>query len=152
VGRLLQLLTSLSGVRRVCELGTAYGVGAAWIESGLGPSAVLVTVEADPRRAAAASSIFGDHERVNVIHGDWSAAKDRRVFDLLFSDGGPKRNRGDPAKLLPMLKRGGLVVLDDFTPNFGLDPTRDMWLGDPAYRAMELTVSPRASVILATKR
>ncbi|HEV2476709.1 MAG TPA: SAM-dependent methyltransferase, partial [Candidatus Dormibacteraeota bacterium] len=54
VGRLLQLLAA--GAERLCELGTAYGVGAAWIASGMRSSATLLTVERDADRAAAATT------------------------------------------------------------------------------------------------
>jgi predicted O-methyltransferase YrrM len=58
-GRLLQLCASLRGVGRACELGTAYGVGAAWMASGLvvlddyTPDSPLKMTTCVRRRAAA---------------------------------------------------------------------------------------------------
>lgn len=150
VGRLLQLLAGPA--TRICELGTAYGVGAAWIESGMSRSASLLTVELDARRAEAARALFADNGAVEVLAGDWSLALGRGPFDLVFSDGGPKRAPGDPEKLLPLLRDGALVVLDDYTPGVKQDPSRDIWLDNPAYYAVELAVSADASVILARKR
>lgn len=89
VGRLLQLCAGLRGVERICELGTAYGVGAAWIESGMAPSATLLTVEVDPDRARAAAALLADNPAIEVLSGDWSLTLERAPFDLLFSDGGP---------------------------------------------------------------
>jgi predicted O-methyltransferase YrrM len=152
VGRLLQLCAGLRGIDRICELGTAYGVGAAWIESAMRPGASLLTVELDPDRAGAARALFADNSAVQVITGDWSVALDRGPFDLLFSDGGPKRNAGDPEKLAPLLPPGGLVVLDDYTPGFGEDVARQIWLEDPGYRTVDLMLTPTASVLVATKR
>jgi predicted O-methyltransferase YrrM len=153
VGRLLQLCASLGGVEKACELGTAYGVGAAWIESGLRQGATLLTVEADPERAADAQALFAGPGSVEVLSGDWSLALDRGPFDLLFSDGGPKRMPGDPEKLAPLVRPGGLVVLDDYTPGYSdkEDPSRRIWLENPNYRAQELMVAPDASVILAVR-
>jgi len=152
VGRLLQLCAGIRGIERICELGTAYGVGAGWIESGMRPGATLLTVELDPGRAAAAAALFADNPAIDVLSGDWSIALDRGPFDLLFSDGGPKRNPGDPEKLAPLLRPGSLVVLDDYTPGFEEDVSRQIWLENAAYRTLELTFTPSASVLVATKR
>ncbi|HSS60288.1 MAG TPA: class I SAM-dependent methyltransferase [Candidatus Limnocylindrales bacterium] len=152
VGRLLQLFAGIRGLERICELGTAYGVGGAWIESGMRPGATLLTVEKDEARADSARRLFADNRSVEVVHGDWSAALEHGTFDLLFSDGGPKRNPGDPDRLLPLLNSGGVVVLDDYTPGFGKDPSRDIWLESAAYRAVEVTLTSSAAVILATRR
>ena len=117
VGALLELCASLVGVNSACELGTAYGVGAAWIEAALRPGASLLTIELDHVRATAARELFAESESVETLEGDWTAALERGPVDLLFSDGGPKRNPGDPEKLLPLLRVGGLAVLDDYTPD-----------------------------------
>lgn len=151
VGRLLQLCAH--GARRICELGTAYGVGAAWIESGMRMGATLVTVELDTERARSAGVMFADNPSIEVLNGDWSVALDRRPFDMLFSDGGPKREPGDPEKLLPLLAPGGLVVLDDYMPGYAKDDTaRAIWLENPNYRALEVRLTLDASMILATRR
>ena len=152
VGRLLQLCAGLRGVEQICELGTAYGVGTAWIESGMNADATLFTVELDAGRANAARELFAGNPAVEMATGDWSLALDRGRFDLLFSDGGPKRLPGDPEKLLPLLRPGGLVVLDDYTPGFGEDESRQIWLENPAYRAVEIMLTSSASAIVATKR
>jgi predicted O-methyltransferase YrrM len=153
VGKLLQLCAGLGGVKRACELGTAYGVGAAWIESGLRPGSSLVTVELDRERAADAKAMFAGSDSVEVVSGDWSLARDRAPFDLLFSDGGPKRAPGDPEKLALLVRAGGLVVLDDYTPSHPdkKDPARRIWLENSLYRAQELMVAPDAAVILAVR-
>jgi predicted O-methyltransferase YrrM len=136
-----------------CELGTAFGVGAAWIESGLRPGATLLTIELDADRAAAARTLFEGSDSVEVVAGDWRLALDRGPFDLLFSDGGPKRAPGDPEKLAPLVRAGGLLVLDDYTPDHP-DPddiSRRIWLDNASYRAQEIMVSREASVIVAVR-
>jgi predicted O-methyltransferase YrrM len=150
VGRLLQLLAA--GADQVCELGTAYGVGAAWLASGMRPGATLLTVEMDQDRAAGAKSLFHENPSVEVLFGDWSLALERGPFDLLFSDGGPKRTPGDPEKLMPLLRKGGVVVLDDYTPGVKNDVGRQIWLENDSYRAVEVRLTPDTAVILAMKR
>jgi len=152
VGRLLELCSGLRGMERLCELGTAYGVGAAWIESGMNRGATLFTVELDAGRAGAARNLFADNIAVEVATGDWSLALQRGPFDLLFSDGGPKRQPGDPEKLLPLLRPGGVLVLDDYTPGYGEDVSRQIWLENPAYRAVEVMLTSSSSAIVATRR
>ena len=97
--------------------------------------------------------MFAGCESVEVLSGDWSLALERARFDLLFSDGGPKRAAGDLEKLAPLLCSGGLVVLDDYTPGNSDkdDPARRICLENPYYRAQELMVTPDASVILAVR-
>jgi predicted O-methyltransferase YrrM len=151
VGLLLQFLAGLIGMDRICELGTAYGVGAAWIASGMREGSTFLTIEKDARRAAVASALFAGVGGVEVLHGDWTVAAERAPFDLLFSDGGPKRKPGDPEKLLPLLNEGALVVLDDYTPGRKGDDSREIWLRSPAYRAIELTLTPEMGAILATR-
>jgi predicted O-methyltransferase YrrM len=152
VGRLLQLCAGIRGIERICELGTAFGVGAAWIDSGMRAGANLVTVELDAGRAESARALFADNPSVEVISGDWGLALGRGPFDLLFSDGGPKRKPGDPEKLAPLLRPGALVVLDDYTPGYGDDVSRRIWLDHAAYRAVEVMLTTSASAIVATKR
>jgi predicted O-methyltransferase YrrM len=153
VGRLLRLCASVRGIEKACELGTAFGVGAAWIESGLRPGATLLSIELDPERAAAARALFAGSPSVEVVAGDWQLALDRGPFDLLFSDGGPKRAPGDPEKLAPLMRAGGIVVLDDYTPDHPdkNDISRRIWLDNPNYRAQEIMVSRSASVIVAVR-
>jgi predicted O-methyltransferase YrrM len=151
VGRLLRFSAGLHGVLRICELGTAYGVGAAWIEAGMSPDATLLTVELDPDRARAARAMFADNPAIEVLDGDWSLALERGPFDMLFSDGGPKRAPGDPEKLLPLVRTGAILVLDDFTPGADQDVSREIWLRNPNYDALEVQVGADASVILARR-
>ncbi len=153
VGRLLQLCAGLRGTEKACELGTAFGVGAAWIESGLRPGATLLTIEVDAGRAGAARVLFAGSDSVEVAAGDWQLALGRGQFDLLFSDGGPKRALGDPEKLAPLVRPGGVVVLDDYSPD-NPDPddiSRRIWLDNTNYRAQEIMVSRQASVIVAVR-
>src|SRR5450631_3211752 len=53
-GAILAALAASRVGGRIAEIGTAFGVGAAWLLSGMDSSASLVTVEVDDHRATAA--------------------------------------------------------------------------------------------------
>lgn len=160
VGRLLYTLAARCHCGTVGEIGTGYGVGAAWIASGLPPSASLVTVEIDEARAAAARSLFTGCPNVLVLHGDWHEILAYAPFTMLFADGGKAKER-EPEVLLEALEPGGLLVLDDLTPEdqwtpeqrqrWSPDPVRSFWLNDPRLAATEILVTPTSAVILAVR-
>jgi predicted O-methyltransferase YrrM len=158
-GRLLQVLAGGVGNGVIGETGTGCGVGLAWLASGAGPGARLVSVERDPVRAAAAAEVFAGDPRVRVVTGDWRDLRRDAPFDLLILDGGGQ-GKGDEPPLDPAdwLRPGGAVVLDDFTPMTAWPPTHDgqidaartYWLRHPRLCAAELRVAPDAASIVAT--
>ncbi len=162
VGRLLQLMAATVTTGNIAELGTAFGVGTAWLASGMSPSVRLVTVEIEPDRAEAAAGLFAPLENVEVLCGDWTQSHKAAPYALVFSDGGPKREPDAPDLVAPLLQPGGLVVLDDFTPESAWtdeerqqwyqDPTRLIWSEHPGYLCTEVQLSPRSSVLLAVRR
>ncbi len=153
VGRLLMLLAAHQGSSRICELGTACGVGAAWLVSGMREGATLTTVEIDPARAEAAARLLASPS-VKVLTGDWRIAQEHGPFDLIFDDGGPKHELNAPDLILPLLRPGGLLLMDDFTPGrvTESDATRQIWFAHQSYLAVELQVSPSMAVIFAVRR
>jgi predicted O-methyltransferase YrrM len=163
VGRLLAMLTAARPRGRVAEIGTGCGVGSAWIASALGPEAALVSVESDEERAAAAGRLFAEQPNVRILHGDWHVVLPPEApFDLVFFDGGHWKRGDVPAEseaVLGLVAAGGIVVVDDLTPEElrpeerrdRPDPVRELWLGDPRLRAVEILTTPRTVAILATK-
>jgi predicted O-methyltransferase YrrM len=159
VGRLLRVLAG--GITRgtIVEIGTGTGEGAAWIADGLQPGVRFVTVELDPVRARVACDLFAGVAGVAVVAGDWHQLVSRSPFAMLFADGG-KAKVLEPDTLIDAVAPGGLIVLDDLTPEElwpeewrgRPDPLRDFWLHDARLLSVEVRVSPRESVILATKR
>ncbi|MFJ2897320.1 O-methyltransferase [Streptomyces sp. NPDC087218] len=158
VGRLLGLAAASKPHGVVAESGTGSGVGTAWLHSGLGPGARLVTVERDEELARRAAGIFADDERVSVLTGDWRLLDQHAPFDVFFCDGGGKRD--DARKVVEHLAPGGLLILDDFTPSphwpprfeGEVDELRLFYLTHPALEATELLTTPTSSVIIATRR
>lgn len=154
-GRLLHVLAAQRGRRRVGELGTGCGVGAAWLVSALAPDVPLVTVELDAARAAAAAQLFAGDPAVEVLVGDWHAAMPAQApFDLLLYDGGGKQRPDlDGADVLALLAPGGTLVLDDLTPGrrTAPDPVREFWLQHTELASVEVTLAPDLAAIVAVR-
>ncbi|MFQ6854494.1 class I SAM-dependent methyltransferase [Streptomyces sp. 35M1] len=158
VGRLLALAAASKPCGVVAESGTGSGVGTAWLHSGLGAGARLVTVERDEELARRAAGVFADDDRVSVLTGDWRLLEQHASFDVFFCDGGGKRD--DPEKVVELLAPGGLLLLDDFTPSphwpprfeGEVDELRLFYLTHPALDATEVLTTPTSSVVVAARR
>ncbi|URN16046.1 MULTISPECIES: O-methyltransferase [Streptomyces] len=158
VGRLLRLAVAAKPGGTIGESGTGAGVGTAWLHSGLGAGARLVTVERDEDLARRAAGVFADDDRVGVLTGDWRLLERHAPFDVLFCDGGGKRD--DPEGVVGLLAPGGLLILDDFTPSphwpprFGgeVDELRLLYLTHPLLDATEVLTTPASSAVVAARR
>ncbi len=158
VGRLLSLAATAKPHGVIAESGTGSGVGTAWLHSGLGAGARLVTVERDGELARRAADVFADDDRVTVLTGDWRLLEQHAPFDVFFCDGGGKHD--DPEQVVELLAPGGLLILDDFTPSshwpprFGyeVDELRLFYLTHPALEATEVLTTPASSAVVAARR
>lgn len=158
VGRLLRTAAAAKPGGVVAESGTGSGVGTAWLHSGLGVGARLVTVERDEKLARRAAGVFADDSRVGVLTGDWRLLEQHAPFDVFFCDGGGKRD--DPRRVVELLAPGGILVLDDFTPSaewpprFGgeVDELRLFYLTHPELDATEVLTTPTSSAVVAARR
>ena len=161
-GRLLSVLAggvAPGGI--IGETGTGTGAGLAWMASSVGPDVSLVSVELDAERAEAASSVFAGVANVSVIHGDAGELFARGPFDLLVHDGGWGTGKTGGSKVEPaeVLKEGGVMTVDDYTPmetwppmfRGQLDQSRAFWLDHPEMLATEIRVAPSMAVIVARR-
>ena len=148
----MHVLAAAVGRRRVGEIGTGVGVGAAWIVSALEPAVSFVTVESNPDRAAAAARLFDRDANVRVLTGDWRALlPEEAPFDLLFVDAADAKD--DVEAVLRLLAPRGAAVLDDFTPEGrGPDARREAWLSHEELAAVEITSTRRSAAIVAVRR
>ena len=146
------MLAGLVARRRVAEIGTGCGVGAAWIVSALDPGVTFVTVERDASLAAAAAQVFARDQNVRVLAGDWrDLLEPESPFDLVFVAAPPPRD--DVEAVLRLLAPRGLAVVDDFAADgSGTDPRRGAWLGHRKIVAHMVMTTPATSAILAARR
>ncbi|MFJ6016278.1 O-methyltransferase [Streptomyces sp. NPDC092952] len=157
-GRLLSTAAAAKPQGVVAESGTGAGVGTAWLRSGLGTGACLITVERDEELARRAAGLFADDERVGVLTGDWRLLERHAPFDVFFCDGGGKRDDGQ--RVIELLAPGGLLVMDDFTPSphwpprfeGEVDELRLFYLTHPDLEATEVLTTPTSSAVLASRR
>jgi predicted O-methyltransferase YrrM len=118
-GALLSVLTAASGARRVVEVGTAIGVSTLHIARAMPADGRIVSFEVDPERHQAARGYLdraGIGERADLRlrdAGEGLAELEPGAWDMVFLDG----LKGDyPRHLelaLPLLRPGGLVVVDN---------------------------------------
>jgi caffeoyl-CoA O-methyltransferase len=117
IGRLLGILARATGARLIVEVGTAIGYGALCLARGA-PEARVVTIDTDPQRLAVARGYLeraGVADRVELVEG---AALEvlprlRGPFDLAYVDAVKKEYRRYLDLLVPILRVGGVVALDN---------------------------------------
>jgi predicted O-methyltransferase YrrM len=117
-GQLLQVLALACGARRVLEVGTAIGVSTLYLARALPDGGAVVSFDIDEGRQRAARGYL---ERAGVIEQVDLRLRDARdglreleaEFDLAFIDGA-KTEYGDYfERVLPRLRSGGVIVVDN---------------------------------------
>jgi predicted O-methyltransferase YrrM len=113
-GSLLAMLAASKPDGRILELGTGLGYGTSWLLSGLGPRAVLTTIEANARNSQIAQKHLQDKRLRFVVRdaGTWLEEAPTNEFDLIFADS-PEGKYAHLDDALRILKPGGLYVIDD---------------------------------------
>jgi predicted O-methyltransferase YrrM len=115
-GRLLRLLVETMGAGNVVEIGTSNGYSAIWLCLGLrNTGGKLITYEIDARRAALARENLqraGVAQMVTLVEGDAhdEVARLSEPIDLLFLDADKSGYIDYLNKLLPLVRRGGVIV------------------------------------------
>ncbi|MHC9297424.1 O-methyltransferase [Mycobacterium sp. LTG2003] len=133
-GKLLSLLVTISGARRVLEIGTLAGYSTINLARGVRPDGSVVTLEYEPRHAEVARANLqraGVADRVEIIVG---AALDNLpglaergdVFDFFFIDADKENNVPYVEWAIKLGRPGSVIVVDNVT-RFGrvLEPAAD---------------------------
>lgn len=118
VARMFYLLAQISGAKRIFEMGSAIGYSTIWWARAAGPKAEIYYTDSDPKNAKRAQQFFkraGVEKRIHILTGDALAMLDRTrgKFDLIFIDVNKDQYPAALKKVLPRLKRGGLLVTDN---------------------------------------
>jgi predicted O-methyltransferase YrrM len=121
-GRLLAAAARALQPARVLELGTAYGIGTAFLVAGVPAEARVVTIEMSEPQATIARESLRRHldGRVHCLTGPTrtqipEATRLTGGFDLVFHDAGHRGDdyRGDFGALVDAMAPGSLFMLDD---------------------------------------
>jgi predicted O-methyltransferase YrrM len=117
-GRLLYLLTQISGAKRIFEMGSAIGYSAIWFARAAGPEAEIYFTDGDSKNADLARENFkraGVTGQIHILTGDavdllGTVPGD---FDVILIDVYKHQYPGALRKSIPRLKHGGLVIADN---------------------------------------
>ena len=134
IGRLLQILTTMTQGRLALEIGTLGGYSAIWIARGLAPHGRLITIERDARHASFAEGQFvaaGLQDRITVRRGDAldvlpviAEEVGLESLDLVFVDADKTEYPDYFEAVRPLIAPGGVLVVDNV---FGTGST---WIDD----------------------
>jgi predicted O-methyltransferase YrrM len=159
-GRLLATLAAgLPPGSLVGETGTGTGAGLAWMVAAADSRVRFVSFEREGKRAEAAREVLAGRPNVEVVCGDSAAMFSRGPFDLLVHDGGPGSGKipgSQPVDPVDVLRPGGTMTIDDYTPTNSWPPTFDgevdesrlHWLAHPVLTSTEVRVAPDLAVIV----
>jgi predicted O-methyltransferase YrrM len=117
-GALLRVLALAVGARRILEIGTAIGYSGIWLAGALPEGGMLLTLEADEKRARVARANFeraGLTSRASVVLGDArrTVAKFAGPFDVVFLDADKPLYTLLLDRLVDLLRPGGLLIADN---------------------------------------
>jgi caffeoyl-CoA O-methyltransferase len=132
-GRLLYLLTQISGSKRIFEMGSAIGYSTLWFARAAGEQAEVFYTDGDPANAEHARKNFeraAIADRVRILVGDAVELIDTvpGEFDLIFIDVDKHQYPAALKKSVPRLRSGGLLVADNV-----------LWSGLVAGRAKDIS-------------
>ena len=118
VGRILYQLATISGARKVFEMGSAIGYSTIWWARAVGERGRVVYTDGDRKNADMARRYFeraGVSPRITVRVGDAleMLSEEKDPYDIIFSD----VDKTDYPRVfrlaLPRLKSGGLFITDN---------------------------------------
>ncbi|MCE5187464.1 MAG: O-methyltransferase [Planctomycetaceae bacterium] len=142
-GRLLRILAASMDAKNVVEIGTSTGYSGTWFGMALQKTGgKLTTFEIDAQRAAAARENFkkaGLADVITVVEGDaHEKVKDLKgPIDLVFLDADKEGYTDYLNTLLPLVRRGGLIIGHNITPG----------MADPAF-VEAITTNPELETIV----
>ncbi len=140
-GEFLSVLVRFGNARRVLEIGTSNGYSTLWIaEAAAAIDGHVTTLEYAGDKVAMARDTFarsGLADRITLVHGDagqWLAQAADASIDLLFLDSDREQNAGWWPRLRRVLRRGGLLVVDNATSHAAqMEPLRALLDADPDF-------------------
>ena len=143
-GSTLRTLAAAVKAHNVVEIGTGAGVSALWLLDGMNPDGVLTSIDIEAEHQLIAKEALTQSgvspNRVRLINGRVDEVLDRLTegaYDLIFVSSRPVELEGHIAAAVKLLRKGGLLVIDNALWNDKL--------ADPAQRDSD-TVAIRGAV------
>lgn len=118
-GRVLRQLVEARGAKRVVEVGTSSGYSTIWLALGVrGVGGKVFTHEINPKMIKLARENFkkaGVDDLITIIKGDAheTVKQHKEPIDVVFLDADKKGYVDYLAKLLPLVRPGGLILGHD---------------------------------------
>lgn len=118
-GRFLSVLVRMMQANRILEIGTAYGYSTLWMALAQPPVGKIWTIDPDPTRMEVALEYFrrsGEAESIVTFNQDALELLEnfqQRNLDIVFIDADKMQYPAYLDLVIPMLKRSGIVVVDD---------------------------------------
>lgn len=143
-GSALRTLAAAVKAHNVVEIGTGAGVSALWLLDGMNPDGVLTSIDIEAEHQLIAKEALNQSgispNRVRLINGRVDEVLDRLTegaYDLIFISSRPTDLEGHISAAVKLLRKGGLLVIDNALWNDKL--------ADPAQRDTD-TVAIRSAV------
>jgi predicted O-methyltransferase YrrM len=117
-GNVLYFLVQISGAKHILEIGTFTGYATLAMAYALSPDGHITTIEANPELGFISDKYFKKSGLSTQIHQIFGDAKEEvnklsGPFDLVFIDAGKKDNAYYYEAVLPKVKSGGLILVDN---------------------------------------
>ncbi|MGD0415092.1 MAG: O-methyltransferase [Terriglobales bacterium] len=118
VARVLYQLATISGAKKIFEMGSAIGYSTIWWARAVGEGGRVVYTDGDPKRAEKARRYFdraGVSQRITVRVGDALEilSEQKEPYDIIFNDIDKTDYPRVVRAALPRLKSGGLLIADN---------------------------------------
>jgi caffeoyl-CoA O-methyltransferase len=118
VARVLYQLATISGAKKIFEMGSAIGYSTIWWARAVGEGGRVVYTDGDPKRAEKARRYFdraGVSQRIAVRVGDALEilSEQKEPYDIIFNDVDKTDYPRVFRAALPRLKSGGLFITDN---------------------------------------
>ena len=118
VARVLYQLATISGAKKIFEMGSAIGYSTIWWARAVGEGGRVVYTDGDPKRAEKARRYFdraGVSQRITVRVGDALEilSEQKEPYDIIFNDIDKTDYPRGLRLALPRLKSGGLFIADN---------------------------------------